>query len=265
MSTVAPRPAASRERGRTGRRCSHALAVLCLAGSLACGEDAPTAPVVPPPAAPGTISIATVTTGFMKDDGYEVLVNGESRGTIGANDAVTVAELDPATYAVDLADVAANCTVEGASSIAVESSVTAEITLTVVCAPDAPVELKVLFDRERPDMDTGEIHECLFGLCSTNEGWDMYVYYSSATNPKSVIRQNQTQGLEIAHLPGVTLADLTEADVAAATFTTDFVADPFDVDRVILLRTDGGALYALGNPVEDVVRLGLTFDYVLIG
>jgi hypothetical protein len=92
----------------------------------------------------------------------------------------------------------------------------------------------------------------------------MYVFYNSQTTPQSVIRQNETAAVEIAHLAGVALADLTEADYAGATFGTDLVADPFDSGRVILIRTDTGQVYALGNPVEDAVALTLTFDAALI-
>jgi hypothetical protein len=42
------------------------------------------------------------------------------------------------------------------------------------------------------------------------------------------------------------------------------VADPFDSGRVILIRTDTGQVYALGNPVEDAQALTLTFDAALI-
>lgn len=249
-------------RARTNRSGIHALVALAVAGLAACGGEKgdPAGPVVP-----GTISVTTVTSGFNKDDGYELLVDGASQGAIGADDVMTIAELDPATYDVALGDVAENCSVEGASSVAVESEETAELTLDVACAFGAPTEYVLRFNRERPDLDAGGITECPFGLCPTQEEWDLYVYYNSGTDPHSVIRQNQSQGAEIAHLPGVTLETLTEADVAGATFTTELVADPFDANRVILIKTDLGAVYALGNPVEDTSAQTLTFDAVLIG
>ncbi|HSG78988.1 MAG TPA: hypothetical protein VLD62_05350 [Acidimicrobiia bacterium] len=229
-------------------------------GSAGCGESDG---IVAGPPIPGSISLSTETSGFLKDDSYELLVDGQSQGTIGANDRMTISGLDPATYEVNLGDVASNCTVESVS-VSVSPDATTEAALAIACAHSQPDAYSIRFSRGRPDLDTGELTECPFGLCPTEEGWDLYVYYSYATDPNSVIRQNQTTGVEIAHLPGVSLQDLTEADLQAATFTTNLVGDPFDAGRVILIRTDAGNVYALGNPVEDDTAQTLSFDAALI-
>jgi hypothetical protein len=263
MCTYAEGQRITRDRARNVHRGLRALAVLGVMGAVACGGDEsppPTQPVLP-----GTISVSTVTSGFMQDDGYELLLDGAAAGAIGANDAMSIPDLDPATYDVGLDDVAANCSAEGASSVSVASEQTATVTLNVTCALGAGTNYTVQFGRERPDLDTGEITVCPFSICSTNEAWDFYVYNSSSSTPHSVIRQNQTANVEIAHVAGVTLDTLTPEDVDGATFTTDLVADPFDADRVILIRTDLGAVYALGNPVEDTTAQTLTFEAVLLG
>lgn len=242
------------------RRGWYALAAILTVGSLAC-EDAGT--VSTAPEMPGAIALTTETSGFMQDDGYELLVNGESQGTVGANDEITISGLEPDTYEVTLGDVAANCAA-GATEVSVGSDETAAVSLAVSCSFGDAVAYTLRAGRARPDLDTGEITECPFSICSTQEAWDLYVYYSSASSPHSVIRQNQNAGVEIAHLTGVTLEGLTEADYESAAFTTDLVADPFDSGRVILIRTDQGRVYALGNPVEDSAAQTLTFDAVLI-
>jgi hypothetical protein len=211
------------------------------------------------PQVPGSLAVTTATAGFLRDDSYELLVNGTSRGTIAADDLITITGLDPATYEVSLGDVAANCTVQSIS-VSVAPNQTADAALAVACSYAEPVSYTVRFSRDRPNLDDGQITECSFGICPTNEEWDLWVYNNTSTTPHSVIRQNQTTGVEIAHLPGVTLDELTEEDVAGATFGTALVADPFDAGRVILIRTDVGSVYALGNPVEDLTALTLTFD-----
>jgi hypothetical protein len=225
-------------------------------GIMACSDSSG-------PPAPGSILVKTETVGFLKAEGYEVVVDGLGTKTIGANDEVTVSGLDPGSYVVDLADVPANCGVDGVT-ISVESEKTAEVSLTVVCSYDNPVAYTIQFSRERPDLDTGAITVCAFGICPTQEAWDLFVYNNTQTEPRSTIRQNQTIGVQIAHLPGVTLAGMTEADFNSATFTTDLVADPFDAGRVILIRSDLGNVYALGNPVEDLTNSRLTFNAALI-
>ena len=77
----------------------------------------------------------------------------------------------------------------------------------------------------------------------------MYVEFDSQSEPQAVVRQNQTTVVEIAYLSGVAFAELTEEDFTEATFTTEFVEEPLSPTSVVLLRTDQGNVYALGNPV----------------
>jgi hypothetical protein len=237
-------------------------AALTAIGCVACGEGDG---VIIAPEVPGSIQLTTVTAGFVKDDSYELMLDGVSQGTIGANDAMTLDGLDPATYELALGDVAQNClVVEALASVVVGSAEAVEVSVDIVCAPETGSEYTLRFNRARPNLDNAEITECPFGLCPTEEGWDLYVYYSSGSDPNSVIRQNQTTAVEIAHVTGVSLDDLTEEHYQAASFTTELVADPFDSGRVILIKTDVGAIYALGNPVENGTAQTLTFDAVLL-
>lgn len=215
------------------------------------------------PAAPGSIVVTTETTGFLKAEGYDLMVDGVSNGTIGANDSVTVTELEPGEHQLDLGSVPDNCSANG-DSVSVESKQTAAVSITVTCTFAEPTSYTIQFNRERPDLDSAQVTVCPFGICSTQEAWDLYVYNNFSTDPHSVIRQNQTTAVEIAHLPGVTLGTLTEADLQGASFTTDWVDTPFDTARVILIRTDLGHVYALGNPSEDLTNGTLTFDAALI-
>ncbi len=241
------------------RRAWPVVAALAVIGG-ACGEGSEE---IAAPPLPGSIAVTTVTSGFLKDDGYGLLVNGESRGPIAANAEVTIAGLGAGVYEVALEDVAENCAVD-ATSVTVTENETASAALSVVCAPSDPSPYTLRFNRARPDLDSGEITECPFGFCPSEEEWDLYVYYDMQTDPHSVIRQNRTIGAEIAHLVGVVLEELEEEDLDGARFGTELLGDPFDAGRVILIRTDLGYVYALGNPVEDETAQTLTFDAVLI-
>ena len=109
------------------RRGRLALVSLLVLAHAACGGSESTAPPMP-----GSIQLSTETSGFQQDDSYELLVDGESKGTIGANDQMTISDLDPATYEVALGDVAANCVVD-ATSVDVASEQTASVSLSVAC------------------------------------------------------------------------------------------------------------------------------------
>jgi hypothetical protein len=240
------------------RRGRPAFAALLAIGGVACGGGETTVPLVP-----GSITVTTQTSGFMKDDSYQLLVDGASVGTIGANDVMTVPELEPATYQLDLGDLAGNC-VAAPASITVNPNQTSDASLSVTCAITSPTSYTIRANRDRPDLDDGSIVECTFGICPSNANWDIYANFSTQTSPQASIRHNTTNGVQIAHVVGRTLATLTEADVAGAAFTTALVTDPFDAGRVILIRTNLGALHALGNPVENTTLLTLSFDAALL-
>jgi len=259
MPNKAVGPVSTPDAARATRWGWFALAVLIVLGSVACGPS-DTGDTVGPQV-PGSIDVSTQTSGFQKDDSYELMVGGESVGTIGANDEITIDELDPATYELALGDVADNCTVDGATAT-VTSAATAAATITVACSPADPTQYSVRANRDRPNLEDGAMTVCSFGVCPTEEGWDLYAEFT-ASDP-TVIRQNATTAVELAALPGKTLDTLTEADVDGASFTTDPVDDPFDSETVMLVRTDVGSVYALGNPVEDLTAQTLTFDAVLL-
>jgi hypothetical protein len=237
------------------RRRWQAVFPLLAVGMVACSDSGPPTP--------GSLLVKTETVGFMKAAQYELVVAGVSGGTVGANDEVTIPGLDPGSYVVDLTDVPDNCSAESAT-VSVESKATAEVVLSVNCTYAAPVSYTVQFTRQRPDLDTGEVVVCPFGVCASQEAWDFWVENNIQTQPRSHIRQNQTTGVEIAHLPGVTLDVLTEEDLASASFTTNKVDEPFSSSRVILVRTDLGNVYALGSPIEDVTNGTVTFQAALI-
>lgn len=251
------------------RRTWYALAALMAMGIVACGGS-DGGPVGPPE--PGSLLVMTGTSGFLKPSGYEVLVDGASRGAIEANGQVTISGLEPGSYQVALEEVPDNCTAAEDVTATVASGETAQVSLDVTCGPAEPVTYTLQASRQRADLDARDpeaITVCPFGICSTTEDWDVWVHRSTQTEPdepEAVIRQNQTNEVEIAHLPGVTLAELTEEDFQGAEFTTELVADRFDAGRVILIRTDLGNVFALGNPVEDSAggTWTLTFDAVLI-
>ncbi len=241
---------------RPGRRAWCASAGVLVAMLVACSDSSG------PPAA-GSIHVQVETSGFLMPAGYDVVVAGAVHA-VGATGEVTIDGLDPGEYDVSLETVPANCTPDGGGAVTVTSSQTTEAAITIDCTFDEPTSYTIQFSRQRPDLETGEITVCSFGICPTEEAWDMWVYNNSSTTTRSVIRQNQTAGVEIAHVEGVTLAGLNEAHFTGATFTTDLVDTPFDAQRVILLRTDTGQVYALGDPTENATLNTLTFRAALI-
>ncbi|HEV2084442.1 MAG TPA: hypothetical protein VGR09_05120, partial [Gemmatimonadales bacterium] len=90
-----------------------------------------------PPPNPGSLQITTSTGGFDRDaDGYTLTLDGASLGPIGVSGTTTVENLAATTHSVGLADVAANCAVQGANPrpIAITGGARAAVTFTISCA-----------------------------------------------------------------------------------------------------------------------------------
>ncbi len=92
-------------------------------------------PTPPPPTGTLTVSASTTPGGTPDPNGYTVTVNGGQLRNIGINGSTTY-DLAPASYTVDLGDLATNCTVSGGTSRTV--TVTAGQPTSVPFAVDCP-------------------------------------------------------------------------------------------------------------------------------
>jgi hypothetical protein len=110
------------------------------------------------PPTEGALRVVTTTGGSDVDaDGYTVTVGGGPGSAIGVEDSLEVPGLTPANYQVELADVAANCSVGGDNprTVPVSAGATAETTFTVTCSALPPTEgdLRVVTTTAGSDVD----------------------------------------------------------------------------------------------------------------
>ena len=99
--------------------------------ALACGGDGPTAPPHL-----GRLIVKVATTGDdLDNDGYSLVVGPNRALLIGPNATVFLDSISPGAHALALEGVAENCTIADirALSITVESGITANVGLSVVC------------------------------------------------------------------------------------------------------------------------------------
>lgn len=139
------------------------------------------------------------------------------------------------------------------------------VLLASTVAPAATLTQTVAFESECLDLDTGELATSCRERVMEEGGdvvWDAAVGYHADRNVHAVVLPNPAAGSEVALLAGRTFDDVTAADAEAATFVADVLDEPFDLGAVVLVRTDRGAVYKLGRPLEDA--MGVTFDYELL-
>jgi hypothetical protein len=120
------------------RLLSCALASTCLFSCV--GDAGPSGPAF------GSINITTATSGPEPDtDGYTLIMEGAEGQPIANNGTLTIENLVPRTYRVELAGVPSNCAVrQGAlQAVSVEAGGTVEVSFEVACAseplPEPPV------------------------------------------------------------------------------------------------------------------------------
>jgi hypothetical protein len=101
-------------------------------GVLACGgEDLTTPPTA------GSVEVTTSTTGAEPDpDGYTVQLDAGSAQVIGSAAVLQISDISVGSHAIQLADVAANCTVAGDNprTVAVTAGEATAVTFAVVCS-----------------------------------------------------------------------------------------------------------------------------------
>jgi TolB protein len=108
---------------------SVALFALTLALGTGCGD--------PTGSGGATLVVTASTTGPDPDlDGYAVVVDNQAERQLGRNATLTLADLEPGAHRVELADLAANCSVDGENpkSLDLNAGATERVTFRVTCA-----------------------------------------------------------------------------------------------------------------------------------
>lgn len=98
------------------------------------------------------------------------------------------------------------------------------------------------------DLETGASQNCDIGAPPCPATHDFRFAYNGTTPVHS--RLFHYSARQIVHLIGRTYASVHLADTAGVVFGTSLIDQPFDNTRTVLLRTDGGNVYKLGNPTE---------------
>ena len=143
------------------------LVAMVSMAAAGCGDDDE-----PTPPSTGSIGVTTVSTGDAIDDGYQITVDGENAGTIGANSQVVVTDVTPGDRDVGLTDVEFNCTVGGDNprTVAVTAGETETTQFDVTCvAPNQPPVADAGEDQTLQDPDgSGFMDVTLDGSGSTD-------------------------------------------------------------------------------------------------
>lgn len=114
------------------------------------------------------------------------------------------------------------------------------------------------FDSQALDLDTGTVSDTTDVDVTQSTGADVKFGYHVDRVPHCVVVP-AAEGVTMAFLDAVSFADVSAADVPGLSFFAEPLDVPLDPNDTVVLRTDTGAVFKIGNATESGVSV--TFDY----
>ena len=108
------------------------------------------------------------------------------------------------------------------------------------------------------DLDTGTVADVLTEDLTTPTGADLQLAYNADLTPHAVVFP-VGEGVELAFVASVGFDGVSSSDVSSLTFSTEPIDLPFSANDCVVIRTDQGALFKLGNAAES--GMSITFNY----
>lgn len=108
------------------------------------------------------------------------------------------------------------------------------------------------------NLDAGTLADALTEDLTTPAGADVQLAYNADRTPHAVVFP-VGEGVELAFVAGVGFDGVSSADVASLAFSTEPIDLPFSADDCVVIRTDQGMVFKLGNATES--GMSITFNY----
>lgn len=134
------------------------------------------------------------------------------------------------------------------------------MTIIVIAWPSvALADIATLeFETQVLDLDTGTVTEQAPGLPDSTEGADVLIGYHADRTPHAVV-MIAGEGVTLAVMSDTSYEIVTTTDVVGLSFSAEVIDQPLETTATVVVKTDTGATFKLGNAVEDEV--GVTFSY----
>ena len=129
----------------------------------------------------------------------------------------------------------------------------------MVSAPAMAAEIITMqVESQALDLDAGTIVDALTGDLTTPTGADVRLAYNADRTPHAVVLP-AGEGVEVSFVAGVGFDGISASDVANLVFSTEPIDLPFSANDCVVIRTDQGAVFKLGNATES--GMSITFNY----
>lgn len=108
------------------------------------------------------------------------------------------------------------------------------------------------------DLDTGSVIEQSPGELREPAGADVTLAYNADRSPHAVVFPVGAT-VEMAYVANVGFDGVSAADIPNLVFSSEPTDLPFSASDCVVIRTDAGAIFKLGNAVEN--GMSVTFNY----
>ena len=143
--------------------------------------------------------------------------------------------------------------------VLLSASIAGVVALAVLLSASAMGEVlqqSLAFEVQELDLDSGIVNEAIDMSASTTA--DIKIAYNADRDLHSVVVP-VTEHVEMAFVEGVAFDGITLDEVANLAFSSEAVDLPFSANDCVVVRSDQGALYKIGNAVES--DTSVTFNY----
>ncbi len=115
------------------------------------------------------------------------------------------------------------------------------------------------FETHGLDLDTGTVVESGPSQVIEPNGADFFVAYNADIIPHAVLVLASEQ-VGIAFLNNIALTDITLDSITGLTFTADSMDQPLEQNDTVIVRTDTGSIFKLGNAVESETSVTINYE-----
>lgn len=117
---------------------------------------------------------------------------------------------------------------------------------------------KLAYETQTLDLDTGVISDFLPGEPEGEKGGDIYVAYNADRVPHAVL-MTASEGATLVFLSDASYDNVYAEDVLEDNFSADLVDKALKKKDTVMVKTDSGAIFKIGNLTED--ETGVIFNY----
>ncbi len=129
----------------------------------------------------------------------------------------------------------------------------------MVSAPAMAAEIITMeVESQVLDLDAGTVADALTDDLTTPTGADVQLAYNADRTPHVVVFP-VGEGVELAFVASVGFDGISSSDVSNLAFSTEPIDLPFSANDCVVIRTDQGVFFKLGNATES--GMSITFNY----